>query len=126
MRTEALNWWKQAQRDLRAARNSLRSGDYEWASFQAHQASEKALKALFLQRKRTLPLTYDLVRIGKELGAGENLMRLLRRLNPDYVVARYPNAASGVPYELYDEAQARERIKLAGKVLEWTKKRLRL
>ncbi len=43
---EAKRWFLQALRDLEAARNSLRSGYYEWACFQAQQSAEKAIKAL--------------------------------------------------------------------------------
>jgi len=34
---EALRWLKQAEKDLSSARNSLVSGDYEWACFQSQQ-----------------------------------------------------------------------------------------
>lgn len=125
MREEILNWWKQAEKDLRASKNSLRSGDYEWASFQAHQAAEKALKSLFLHQKRTFPPTHDLIKIGKELKVGGDLMRSLKYLNPEYVVSRYPNAANAVPFELYDEAKARENIRHAEKVIRWIKKQLK-
>jgi len=40
------DWLAQAKRDLKAARDSLSSGNYEWTAFQAQQAAEKALKAL--------------------------------------------------------------------------------
>jgi HEPN domain-containing protein len=126
MREEVLNWWKQAKKDLRAAKNSLRSGDYEWASFQAHQAVEKALKSLFLRKRRTLPLTHDLITIGKKLGMGKELMKSLKHLNPEYVVSRYPNAANAVPYELYDEERAKENVRHAEKVIKWIERCLNL
>jgi len=44
-RTE--DWLRQAEKDLRHAKNSLQSGDYEWACFAAQQSAEKALKALY-------------------------------------------------------------------------------
>jgi len=43
---EAERWMKQALRDLDAARNSVTSGNFEWACFQAQQATKKAVKAL--------------------------------------------------------------------------------
>ena len=45
MRNEAKNWWKQARRDLKAAKNSFNSADYYVTSFLCHQSVEKALKA---------------------------------------------------------------------------------
>ena len=43
---EVKRWLTQALRDLKAARDSLRNSNYEWACFQAQQAAEKAVKAL--------------------------------------------------------------------------------
>jgi HEPN domain-containing protein len=43
------DWFRQAEADLRHARNARHSGDYEWSCFAAHQAAEKALKAVFLK-----------------------------------------------------------------------------
>ncbi len=54
MRIEILNWWKQAQKDLGATKDGSNSGNYEWASFQAHQATEKALKALYIKKYKKL------------------------------------------------------------------------
>jgi HEPN domain-containing protein len=38
---------RQAKRDLEHTRGDLKSGYFEWACFSAHQAAEKAVKALF-------------------------------------------------------------------------------
>jgi len=38
---------RRAEADLRHARNSRDAGDHDWSAFAAHQAAEKALKALF-------------------------------------------------------------------------------
>jgi HEPN domain-containing protein len=43
------DWFRQAAADLKHARNSLEYGDFEWSCFAAHQAAEKALKALYLK-----------------------------------------------------------------------------
>jgi HEPN domain-containing protein len=77
-------------------------------------------------KKRTLPFTHDLIKIGKGLKVGRDLMKSLRELNPEYVISRYPNAASTVPYELYDESRAKRKRAHAEKVVGWTRKRLRL
>ncbi len=45
MQEEVKNWWDQANEDLKAAKDSLKTRHYAWASFQAQQAAEKALKA---------------------------------------------------------------------------------
>src|SRR2546427_3448141 len=42
------DWLRQATRDLDQARDSQRAERHEWACFAAHQAAEKAVKALHL------------------------------------------------------------------------------
>lgn len=37
------DWLRQAEADLRHARNALESGDHEWACFAAQQGAEKAV-----------------------------------------------------------------------------------
>ncbi|ODS42311.1 MAG: hypothetical protein MSIBF_02995 [Candidatus Altiarchaeales archaeon IMC4] len=125
MREEIKNWWKQAEKDLKAARNSLKSEDFEWASFQAQQAAEKALKAVFMNEKKRPARTHNIVELGRELGADKEVMVALKELNPDYIVARYPDATNGVPYEMYYIEKAELKITYAEKVLEWTRKRLK-
>jgi HEPN domain-containing protein len=41
------DWLRQAEADLRAARDSRESEHFEWAAFASHQAAEKAIKALY-------------------------------------------------------------------------------
>ncbi|NIA11180.1 MAG: HEPN domain-containing protein [Nitrospiraceae bacterium] len=43
---ESMTWFKQAENDLKASKNSLKSGDYGWACFQTQQSAEKALKLI--------------------------------------------------------------------------------
>lgn len=43
---EAMKWFRQGERDLVSARNSLSTSDYNWACFQAQQSAEKSLKAI--------------------------------------------------------------------------------
>lgn len=49
----------------------------------------------------------------------------LRELTIHYTVARYPNAANAVPYEIYDEAKARDAVERARRVVAWVKRYLR-
>ena len=50
MPNRAGDWFSQALRDLEQARDSKQAGRHEWACFAAHQAAEKAVKALHLHR----------------------------------------------------------------------------
>ena len=49
-RTSEINWFLQAEHDLRNARHAREAGDHDWACFAAQQASEKAVKALHQAR----------------------------------------------------------------------------
>lgn len=53
------------------------------------------------------------------------LLPKLLYLNPDYTVARHPDAANGVPYELYDEATARAKVEAAQESARWIEQRIR-
>ena len=45
MRKITHKWMKQAEADLKAARDSFEASNYEWSCFQSQQSGEKALKA---------------------------------------------------------------------------------
>ena len=64
-----MDWLRQAERDLAQAQDSDRWGRHEWSCFTAHQAAEKALKALHLHH-------------GQE-SWGHVLARLLKELPKD-------------------------------------------
>ncbi|MBI2886275.1 MAG: HEPN domain-containing protein [Chloroflexi bacterium] len=57
----------QSQEDLESAEATLEIGRYYVSSLLAQQAAEKALKALFIQRKRSLPPRTHYL---EELGTG--------------------------------------------------------
>jgi len=125
MREEIENWWKQAEKDLKAAKNSLSSGDYEWACFQSNQSAEKALKALFLKEKKAIAPSHNLITIGNSLNLPKELIDSLKELNPEYTIARYPDAANAAPFEIYNEKKAKEKIAHAEKILKWIEKPLK-
>lgn len=111
-------------RDLEAAKKNLEIGEYHITAFLAQQAVEKALKALFIETKKETIQTHSLVYLGRELNLPKDLIKILRDLTPDFVISRYPDIAGEVPYELYDEDIAKEKIDGAAKVIEWVKKNL--
>ena len=129
MRHEAVIWFKQAERDLRKAENDLVTGDWDGAAFWSQQAAEKALKALLLHHGKAAR-GHNLLELGRvveeELGVSvAEIAADLRELTVHYTISRYPNAANALPYELYDEAKARELVERARRVLEWARRNLR-
>jgi len=129
-RREATLWFKQAERDLRKALNDLTTGDWDSAAFWSQQAAEKALKALLLNAGITFR-GYELLEIAevirRELGVDTSEVAPdLRELTIHYTISGYPNAANALPYELYDEARARDLVERAKRVLEWVRRHLRV
>ena len=123
VRKEAIEWLRAAEDDLEDARVLLRAGRYAGAAFHAHQAAEKALKAVIIAVRRELPpRIHNLLELARILGIeDEQLIEALRRLNPHYRVARYPDAANGVPMEVYSRSIASELVSLAERVVTWAK-----
>ncbi len=127
MRKEVINWFRQSKADLKTARNCFKSKDYYASAFFAHQSIEKALKALHIHLKKELPpKTHSLIELGKALKVKKNLMPILKEMSPEYILTRYPNAAYGVPAELYTKEKALKCIKNAEKVVKWVEKRLKI
>ncbi|MEM0232159.1 MAG: HEPN domain-containing protein [Candidatus Methanomethylicaceae archaeon] len=119
IREEALDWWNEAKHNIRQARRNFEIGEYSVAAFLCHQASEKALKALYIIKKsRFPPRGHDLTKIGRFLNAKE-IMDELKILNPHYTISRYPNAANTVPSEMYTKEVVERCLLAATKVLEW-------
>jgi HEPN domain-containing protein len=126
MRKEAERLIRQARRDLENARKNIDIGAYEVAAFLAHQAVEKYLKGAWFETKRARPpASHYLKELGDGLDVPPPLVSKLLYLNPDYTVARYPDAANGVPYELYDEPIARSKVDAAAEVAQWVETLIR-
>ncbi len=127
MRGEILLWWKQALKDFESAKKNFEIEEWNVVAFLCQQSVEKALKALYIQEKKKSPgTTHSLVYLGKELSMSEEMLRLLRKLAPDFILTRYPDASQTLPYELYDKYSAEERLEIAEKVLKWVSERLKI
>ncbi len=119
------DWLLQAQRDLKAAHDSLVAGNYEWTAFQAQQGAEKALKALLRfhnQEERGHTLLHLLSEARKHVTVPDELWPKVRELDRHYIQPRYPNGFdSGYPAEFYDQETA-ERVLAHGiAVLEFVR-----
>lgn len=89
---------------MRPAENTFDSEEYFLVVFLCQQAVEKGLKAYFLEVKKTSPgTTHSLVYLASETNVPRRFFRFLRRLTTEFVNTGYPDAAYGIPSELYDE-----------------------
>jgi HEPN domain-containing protein len=120
MRKEVEQWWKQSKKDLETAQHCISSKDYYACAFFCHQSVEKGLKALYIEKKRASPgATSSLIYLATEVDAPSEFFSFLRQLTPVFVTTRYPDAAYGVPYELYDETIAGEILEESREVIQW-------
>jgi HEPN domain-containing protein len=118
------DWFRQAKADLRHARNALEDGDYEWSCFAAHQAAEKAIKAVFLKQGMDAwghTLTVLIGNLPKSvLQPTEALVNYARILDKYYIPTRYPNGFdSGAPTDFYTADEAGSAVHQAEAILEF-------
>ncbi len=125
MREEIVNNLKQIENDLDTADLLRKHKKYSDSVFHSQQAAEKALKTLYLHKKREIPFTHNLVKIVRELGLSKAVLKAARELTPDYITTRYVDAANGVPADMYDKESADLHYGYAEEIVECVKKRLR-
>lgn len=122
------DWMRQAEADLRHAKNSLNAGDYDWACFAAHQAAEKAVKAVFQKLHLDAwghTVSVLLANLPAQMKVSKGLVEHAKKLDKHYIPARYPNGfESGAPTDFYTKDEAEAAIKMAGEILEFCKSHL--
>ena len=111
---EARGWLKGAKENLEAARMLAEGGRYNEACFLAHQAAEKALKALIIAKEGRGIRGHEVSRILRE--ARKHAPELARFeegagfLDPLYIDTRYPDAEG---YRAFSREEARRAIAVA-------------
>lgn len=125
MRDETRAWLAQAAEDERTADFNLGGGRFYASVFFSQQATEKILKALFIHTQGSLPpKNHDLVSLARALQAPEAIMEEVRELNPEYFTTRYPDAAVGIPADMYSAQSAQKHLDAARRVMRWARSRL--
>ena len=125
MREEVNRWWKQSLKDLESAKKNFSIDEYYVSAFLCQQAVEKALKSLYIHILRSSPgHTHSLIFLGKSVNIPEDYLTLLKKISPDFILTRYPDASYETPHELYDKDIANERLIIAEKVMEWVRKQM--
>lgn len=120
MRDETRQWWETAQSNLQAAERLMDGGIHHLAVFNAQQAAEMALKALWIERENDdPPKTHELESLARRLAAPDEVLRAAGRLNAEFVTSRYPSPALGSPTERYSRPVAMDRLADARTVISW-------
>lgn len=123
MPNRSADWFSQAEKDLSLARDSMKLSRFEWSCFAAHQAAEKALKALHLfhcQEACGHVVRRLLEELPQDINLPDDILDKARILDGYYIPTRYPNGHSeGAPFEHYGSLQAGEAINYAGEIIEF-------
>ncbi|MCP9915191.1 HEPN domain-containing protein [Cyanobium sp. ATX 6F1] len=127
MGSRAGDWLQQAGRDLEQAQSSMEAERHEWACFAAHQATEKALKALNLALDQqawghTLTRLWSLVPAQEAWRPAppDGLEDRLRLLDGFYIPTRYPDSyPDGTPGEHFGKLQSEQALFHARAVVDW-------
>ena len=116
-------WLNRARSSLALAKTHLPEAYLEDLCFQAHQAAEKAIKALLIKQGVVFPYVHDLARLLTILEeAGEPIPETIRNaeeLTRYAVMTRYPGLAEPVTEVQYEEA-----IATAEEVIQWVANRM--
>ncbi len=126
MPNRSRDWFAQAKHDLHQAEASQRDGRHDWACFAAHQAAEKAVKALHMAQGREV-WGHVTVRLIAELPASPpaELIEQARVLDNYYVPARYPNGhVEGPAYEHYGSLHSSQAVEYARAILAFVRQAL--
>jgi len=117
------DWLAQAKRDLESAQSQRENGFYEWATFIAQQAAEKACKAV-LQKfgaEAWGHVTSKLIKaIEDHTGSGSELHDAALFLDKFYIPARYPNGwGEGTPADYITKGDADNAIDNSEKIIRF-------
>ena len=128
MTNRSQDWFRQALRDLEQAVDSQEANRHEWACFAAHQAAEKATRALHLSLNQEAwghVVARLLVELPSVIPVPEDLIEKGRVLDNFYIPTRYANGhPSGAPFEHYGILQSDEAIKYASEIIEFVRSQM--
>ena len=120
------DWLAQADHDLGQAVASYRDGRHDWACFAAHQAAEKAVKALHLAEGRDV-WGHVAARLLNQLPAPPpaDVIERARILDNYCVPAHYPNGhVEGPAFEHYGSLHGSQAVDHAREILDFVRKAL--
>lgn len=128
MAERSMDWLRQADADLHHARNAREDGDFNWAAFAAHQAAEKAIKALFQKLHLDAwghTLSILLANLPEAARPAAGLLDRAKELDKHYIPTRYPNGFErGAPVDFYTRREADDAISAAEAILEFCRRQI--
>ncbi|NPA05612.1 MAG: HEPN domain-containing protein [Crenarchaeota archaeon] len=132
-RDEARRWLSEAKWDYETALILYKHSRWNAACFYAHQAAEKAVKALLYSINEApwghsirVLLQHYFELTGEKAPRRQELLTHARELDRHYIPARYPNAhpPGTTPHEAYDEEAAKRALRAAKIIIQYVEERL--
>jgi HEPN domain-containing protein len=116
-------WLNRARGNLVRAESCIRGAYLEDLCFDAQQAAEKAIKAVFVCRGERFPFIHDLDELLRMLERNRlkipQYVRQANKLSPFAVLTRYPGAVAPVTQRQY-----RQSLRVATAVLRWAERQV--
>ena len=122
----AIKWFKQAKHDLDIAEKNISIGGYDIAAFLSHQSFEKLLKSIFAIEGKKIPKIHYIDELGRKLKVPSQILDDIIDLTIDYTFSRYPDVAEQIPYEIYDENIAKNKVERAKRVFNQLENRYKV
>jgi len=113
--------------DYETARILHNASRFNAAAFYAHQAAEKAVKALLYSINEaswghSVRILLERYFKAKNLSSREDLLQSARELDRHYIPSRYPNAhPAGTPHEAYDEETSKRALNAAKMIIDFVR-----
>lgn len=130
MKRVTKKWLDFAKADLEAAEVLLKSGKTHW-SYQlcvlhCHQAIEKILKTIIVNKGKEIKKIHDLIILLKdsEIKLPKNLEEYIDELNPHYQPSRYPDIPYKGPIFKYNKEIAQYHFNKTRTLFLWLTERL--
>lgn len=114
-------WLDTARKDLEYARFATEAGFHAHACFNAHQAAEKAVKAIHYAKGARMVLGHSIRQLIENLNIPRLalLLSAARQLDLYYVPTRYPNGLDdGTPEEAFSSDQSSKALGFAQEIVE--------
>jgi len=119
------DWFRQAELDRAAAVDARGQRHFEWACFAAHQAAEKAVKAVH-QAAGVEAWGHSVAALLAGLDdVPSTVTDAAKGLDKHYIPARYPDAhPEGAPGDVYTDREAALALDDLERVMEYARSRL--
>ena len=120
---EGMRWLLQARQDSDDAKYSFQGKRFNLACFLSQQAAEKAVKAFIYAQGEEIVFGHSVAQLLKHAMRYDPGLDDIKRaggLDKYYIPTRYPNGLpGGLPFEAFDEVDAKIALEMAALVLEY-------